>query len=68
MAMPTIINSNSLIPIGLVVTLMGVCVSVGVVYNKVEETRGDVSELKAQVTRLDDKLDALMSRSSVASQ
>lgn len=63
MSTPSIISKDSLIPIGLVVTLMGVCVSVGVVYNKVEETRSDVSDLKVQLSKMDDKIDALSARS-----
>ncbi len=63
MAMPNVISANTLIPIGLVITLMGVCVSIGVTYNKVEETRSDVAELKIQLSRMDDKIDTLSQRS-----
>ncbi len=68
MERPSVINKDSLIPLGLVITLVGAAGSFGVMWNKVEEVRGDIQEMKAQVTKLDDKMDALLQQRSVANR
>jgi uncharacterized membrane protein YciS (DUF1049 family) len=61
------ITKDTLIPLGLVLTLVVASVSFGVMYQKVEEMRFSVSEVKNQISRIDDKLnDVLLLRSSVS--
>lgn len=68
MEKPSLISKDSLVPLGLVFTLVAAAVSFGVMYQKVEEVRGDVQDMKTQVTKLDDKMDALLSQRSLANQ
>lgn len=63
-----IINKESLIPLGLVITLVGAAMSFGVMYQKVETVRADLVDVKNQITKLDDKLDAVLTQRSVANR
>ncbi len=63
--MTTKITHNSLVSIGLMLTLAGVIFSAGIVYNMVVTTREEVKELKKetkdQFTSLNEKIDKLVS-------
>ena len=67
MEKPSIISKESLLPLGLVFTLLAAAVSFGVMFNQSQQTREDIRELKVQIAKLDDKLDRLSER-SIANQ
>ena len=51
--MPTILTKDTLMPLGLVITLIGAALSFGVMY-------GEVRGLDRRMARVEDKLDALL--------
>lgn len=56
MEKPSIISKDSLLPLGLVFTLLAAAVSFGIMYEK-------VSEMDSRLTRMEGKLDRLSERS-----
>ena len=56
MEKPSIISKDSLIPLGLVLTLLGAAISFGVMYQR-------INDVDARLTRMEDKIDRLSERS-----
>ena len=52
----SIISKDSLIPLGLVLTLLGAAISFGVMYQR-------INDVDARLTRMEDKIDRLSERS-----
>jgi len=61
-----IFNQETLVPIGLVLTMLAAAVSFGVMYQKVETLSGEVNVLRVQMAEANSKLDQLIGRQSVA--
>ena len=56
MEKPSIISKESLLPVGLVLTLLGAAISFGVMYQR-------INDVDTRLTRMEDKLDRLSERS-----
>ena len=53
---PSIITKDSLVPLGLVITLVGAALSFGVMYQR-------INDVDTRLTRMEEKLDRLSERS-----
>lgn len=56
MEKPSLISKDSLVPVGLVMTLLGAAVSFGVMYQR-------INDVDTRLTRMEEKLDRLSERS-----
>ena len=61
------ITTNSLIPLGLVITLLGAAISFGVMYNKVNTLSDEVNMLRIQTAEINSKVDKLVGRIGLTS-
>lgn len=63
-----LITKDTLLPLGLVFTLVGAAISFGIMYSKVETMSQDVALIKAQQNENTKLLNQLVGRQSISKQ